>query len=97
MTGVVKKKKSESTVGDEKEGTTPGVKPSHMIRVGKWKIKGYRWQVPLLAALPPNMALDSMDVELKLKDDGPSHKKDSDAGDQVGIHFIAKGKYYVLN
>jgi hypothetical protein len=84
---------------------TPGVKPSHIIRVGKWTIEGYRWQAPLLAALPSNMAIDSMTVELKLKDEAPSaakgnvpsQKKDSNADEQVGIHFTAKGKYYVLD
>jgi len=53
-----------------------------MIRQGAWKIEGFRWQAPLLARLPPSMTLESLTVELWLKD-------------QVGIHFTAKGKYYV--
>ncbi|MDQ7979844.1 type 4b pilus protein PilO2 [Paraburkholderia sp. SARCC-3016] len=53
-----------------------------VIRQGNWKIEGFRWQAPLLARLPPSMTLESLSVELWLKD-------------QVGIHFTAKGKYYV--
>jgi hypothetical protein len=40
------------------------------------------WQSRLLEKLPENMALDSL--ELELRDDGS------------GVHFTAKGKYYVL-
>ncbi len=55
-----------------------------MIRQGTWQIDGFRWQAPLLERLPPSMTLESLTVELWLKD-------------QVGIHFTAKGKYYVLD
>jgi len=74
---------------------TPGQKPAHMIRVGTWEIQGYRWQAPLLARLPSNMGLDSINVKLKLKDQ--AKKNNSDADVQAGIQFIAKGKYYVLD
>lgn len=74
---------------------TPGQKPAHMIRMGTWEIHGYRWQAPLLARLPSNMGLDSIDVKLKLKDQ--AKKNNSDADVQAGIQFIAKGKYYVLD
>ncbi|MFC0403136.1 type 4b pilus protein PilO2 [Paraburkholderia rhizosphaerae] len=57
-------------------------KPIPMIRQGTWKAEGFRWQAPLLARLPASMTLESLTVELWLKD-------------QVGIHFTAKGKYYV--
>ncbi len=74
---------------------TPGQKPAHMIRVGTWEIQGYRWQAPLLARLPSNMGLESINVKLKLKDQ--AKKNNSDADVQAGIQFIAKGKYYVLD
>jgi cytochrome oxidase assembly protein ShyY1 len=53
------------------------------VQRGTWQIDGYKWQSALLARLPDNMALDALDVELK--EDG------------TGVHFTAKGKYYVLN
>ncbi|WP_321817827.1 MULTISPECIES: hypothetical protein [unclassified Paraburkholderia] len=59
-----------------------------LLRAGNWEIDGYRWQSPLLAALPPNMILDSLSVKL-----------DTAAPEElgkVGIHFVAKGKYYVV-
>jgi hypothetical protein len=76
---------------------TPGQRPAHMIRVGAWEISGYRWQSVLLSKLPPDMTLDSMTVDLKLDDRGASRNQSNPANDQVGIHFIAKGKYYVLD
>ena len=54
-----------------------------LVQRGTWQIDGYKWQSALLARLPDNMALDALDVELK--EDG------------TGVHFTAKGKYYVLN
>ncbi|HKR43409.1 MAG TPA: hypothetical protein VJU59_27630, partial [Paraburkholderia sp.] len=59
-----------------------------LLREGRWEIDGYRWQAPLLAALPPNMTLESLNVKL-----------DTAAPEElgkVGIHFVAKGKYYVV-
>jgi hypothetical protein len=53
-----------------------------ILQAGDWTIEGYMWQSRLLEKLPENMALDSL--ELDLKDDGS------------GVHFTAKGKYYVL-
>ncbi|MGF6960704.1 hypothetical protein [Paraburkholderia youngii] len=73
-----------------------GPRPAQMIRVGTWEINGFRWQSPLLAKLPSNMTLDSMTVELKLNEQGATGKANGGAGDQGGIHFTAKGKYYVL-
>ena len=59
-----------------------------LLREGKWEIDGYRWQAPLLAALPSNMVLESLGVKL-----------DTAAPEElgkVGIHFVAKGKFYVV-
>lgn len=59
-----------------------------LIREGQWEIDGYRWQSPLLARLPPNMTLEALELAL-----------DTAAPDElgkVGIHFVAKGKYYVV-
>ncbi|SIT34871.1 conserved hypothetical protein [Paraburkholderia ribeironis] len=76
---------------------TPGARPPRMIRVGAWEISGYRWQAVLLSKLPPDMTLDSMTVELKLDERGASRNQSNPANEQAGIHFIAKGKYYVLD
>ncbi|SAK57445.1 hypothetical protein AWB76_02451 [Caballeronia temeraria] len=54
-----------------------------LVQRGAWQIDGYKWQSALLTRLPDNMALESLDIQLK--DDG------------TGVHFTAKGKYYVLN
>jgi hypothetical protein len=64
--------------------TGAGPRPTHLMRQGDWQIEGFRWQSVLLARLPSNMALDSLKVEYRVKD-------------PVGIHFTAKGKYYVLD
>lgn len=53
-----------------------------IVLAGDWTIDGYMWQSRLLQSLPENMSLDS--IELALKEDG------------TGVHFTAKGKYYVL-
>jgi hypothetical protein len=53
-----------------------------IVLAGDWTIDGYMWQTRLLANLPENMSLDTL--ELELKEDG------------TGVHFTAKGKYYVL-
>jgi hypothetical protein len=74
-----------------------GPRPAQMIRVGTWEINGFRWQSPLLAKLPSNMTLDSMTIDLKLMDQGATRTPIGGADDQGGIHFTAKGKYYVLN
>jgi hypothetical protein len=60
----------------------PGELQGPVVQAGDWQIDGYLWQAPLLARLPDNMALTGIDIELK--DDG------------TGVHFTAKGKYYVL-
>ncbi|BAO92949.1 hypothetical protein [Caballeronia cordobensis] len=62
---------------------TAGEVQGPLVQRGTWQIDGYMWQSALLARLPDNMALDTLDVELK--EDG------------TGVHFTAKGKYYVLN
>ncbi|MDR5826006.1 hypothetical protein [Caballeronia sp. LZ043] len=54
-----------------------------LVQRGSWQIDGYKWQSALLARLPDNMALDTLDIDLK--EDG------------TGVHFTARGKYYVLN
>ena len=74
-----------------------GPRPAEMMRVGSWEISGFRWQWPLLAKLPSNMTLESMTIEMKLESGGTTKKPNSEAEHQVGIHFTAKGKYYVLN
>ncbi|WP_175772982.1 hypothetical protein [Paraburkholderia phenazinium] len=60
----------------------PGESHGSLILEGKWEIDGYKWQAPLLERLPENMTLESLTVSLKTEGD-------------VGIHFVAKGKYYV--
>lgn len=67
----------------------PAGEPRHgaILQVGTWEIDGYRWQMPLLSQLPPNMALESLVATLQTK-----AGKDGAAG----IRFVAKGKYYVL-
>jgi hypothetical protein len=77
-------------------GTTDQ-RPAHMIREGTWEINGFRWQAPLLTRLPSNMSLESITVELKLNEQGAGKSQDGSASDSGGIHFTAKGKYYVLN
>lgn len=59
-----------------------------LLREGHWEIDGYRWQSPLLASLPSNMILESLEVKLDTAAPGELGK--------VGIHFVAKGKYYVV-
>ncbi|WP_229013630.1 hypothetical protein [Paraburkholderia gardini] len=61
----------------------PNATRAPLIRQGEWQIDGYRWQASLLARLPPNMSIDTFKVELKTRG-------------EVGVHFTAKGKYYVL-
>jgi hypothetical protein len=70
--------------------TPPPANEPHgpLIREGKWEIDGYRWQGTLLERLPPNMTLETLEVKL-----------DTAAPDElgkVGIHFVAKGKFYVV-
>ncbi|SOE97473.1 hypothetical protein SAMN05414139_10602 [Burkholderia sp. D7] len=60
----------------------PGEVRGPIVQIGDWEISGYMWQSVLLTRLPSSMALNTLDVELK--DDG------------AGVHFTAKGKYYVL-
>jgi hypothetical protein len=61
----------------------PGEVQGPIVQRGDWTIDGYKWQSALLQRLPSSMALDSLKIELK--EDG------------TGVHFTAKGKYYVLN
>ncbi|AOJ73336.1 MULTISPECIES: hypothetical protein [Burkholderia] len=68
-----------------------------LLKQGDWTIEGFRWQSPLLAKLPPNMALESLKVELRLND-GAGATTDKETGDSpYGVHFTAKGKYYVFD
>jgi len=60
----------------------PGEVRGPIVQIGDWEISGYMWQSVLLTRLPSSMALNTLDVELK--EDG------------AGVHFTAKGKYYVL-
>lgn len=60
----------------------PGEISGPLLQAGDWTIEGYMWQSRLLEKLPDNMALDSLELELK--------------ADGSGVHFTAKGKYYVL-
>jgi hypothetical protein len=59
-----------------------------LTREGKWEIDGYRWQAPLLERLPPNMTLDTLTVSLDTSAPEGTGK--------VGIKFVARGKYYVM-
>lgn len=61
---------------------TAGEVTGPIVQAGEWQIDGYMWQSPLLTRLPGSMSLTTL--ELELKDDG------------TGVHFTAKGKYYVL-
>ncbi|WP_176060329.1 type 4b pilus protein PilO2 [Paraburkholderia sp. BCC1876] len=61
-----------------------GPRPPHLIQEGDWTIEGFRWQSVLLDRLPSNMSLDTVKVEFLIKE-------------PIGIHFTAKGKYYVLD
>jgi len=70
--------------------TPPPANEHHgpLIRAGTWEIDGYRWQAPLLTRLPPDMTLQTLTVSL-----------DTAAAEElgkVGIKFVAKGKYYVV-
>jgi hypothetical protein len=70
---------------------------ARIIKQGDWTIEGFRWQAPLLAKLPPNMTLESLKVELRLTQ-GAGATTNSDTGDApYGVHFTAKGKYFVLD
>ncbi|MBN3776559.1 type 4b pilus protein PilO2 [Burkholderia sp. Ac-20345] len=74
-----------------------GARVGRLIKQGEWKIEGFRWQSALLAKLPPNMALESLKVELRLKE-GVGPTTSSDTGDSpYGVHFTAQGKYYVFD
>lgn len=61
-----------------------GPRPAHLMREGDWTIEGFKWQSVLLARLPANMVLDSLKVEFQTTE-------------PIGIHFTAKGKFYVLD
>jgi hypothetical protein len=70
--------------------TPPPANETHgsLIREGTWEIDGYRWQGPLLERLPANMTLETLEEKL-----------DTAAPDElgkVGIHFVARGKFYVV-
>lgn len=74
-----------------------GTHVGRVIKQGDWTIDGFRWQSPLLEKLPPNMALESLQVQLRLKE-GVAPTTSSDTGDSpYGVHFTAKGKYYVFD
>ncbi|TDN59095.1 hypothetical protein [Paraburkholderia sp. BL10I2N1] len=78
-------------------GTAAPGANAHLVRQGTWQIEGFRWQAVLLSRLPSSMALDSLTLELRLKDQGTTSAQAGAADEQVGVHFTAKGKYYVLN
>jgi len=67
------------------------------VERGTWTIQGYRWQTPLLARLPPNMTLESLDVDLRLNSGKGNASVQAAAGQENGVHFTAKGTYYVLD
>lgn len=78
-------------------GAGDGAHVGQLLKQGDWTIEGFRWQSPLLAKLPPNMALESLKVELRLNE-GASATPSKDTGDSsYGIHFTAQGKYYVFD
>jgi hypothetical protein len=70
--------------------TPPPANEPHgpLIREGKWEIDGYLWQAPLLARLPSSMTLETLSVKLNTSAPEETGK--------VGIQFVAKGKYYVV-
>ncbi|AKM45325.1 hypothetical protein NL30_36400 [Burkholderia contaminans] len=78
-------------------GAGEGAHVGRLLKQGDWTIEGFRWQSPLLAKLPPNMALESLRVELRLNE-GAAATTNKETGDSpYGVHFTAKGKYYVFN
>ncbi|KUY50340.1 hypothetical protein [Burkholderia sp. RF2-non_BP3] len=78
-------------------GAGEGAHGSRLLRQGEWTIEGFRWQSPLLAKLPPNMALESLKVELRLNEGAPATTNKETGDSPYGVHFTAKGKYYVFN
>lgn len=74
-----------------------GVRGVRLLKQGEWTIEGFRWQTPLLAKLPPNMALESLKVELRLNEGAPATTNKETGDSPYGVHFTAKGKYYVSN
>lgn len=78
-------------------GAGEGAHVGRLLKQGDWTIEGFRWQSPLLAKLPPNMALESLKVELRLNE-GAAPTINKETGDSpYGVHFTAKGKYYVFD
>ncbi|TDA45590.1 hypothetical protein [Burkholderia pyrrocinia] len=78
-------------------GASETAKVGRLLKQGDWTIEGFRWQSPLLAKLPPNMALESLKVELRLNE-GAGGTTNKETGDSpYGVHFTAKGKYYVFD
>ncbi|WP_186031972.1 hypothetical protein [Burkholderia gladioli] len=73
------------------------VRGVRLLKQGEWTIEGFRWQTPLLAKLPPNMALESLKVELRLNEGAPATTNKETGDSPYGVHFTAKGKYYVSN
>lgn len=51
------------------------------VMKGNWEIAGQSWQMPLIEALPPNLAVERVELDLKPE----------------GLMFKAKGTYYVLS
>lgn len=49
------------------------------VMKGNWEIVGQSWQMPLIEALPPNLAVERVELDLKPE----------------GLMFKAKGTYYV--
>jgi hypothetical protein len=69
-------------VGPLMAGQVPASHHGPVLLEGQWEIKGYFWQEPLLARLPPNMALESLKVTYL-------------ANGVMGVQFDAKGTFYV--
>ncbi|WP_322074720.1 type 4b pilus protein PilO2 [Burkholderia cepacia] len=67
------------TLGDPQRLTVQPVHLRRLLMSGKWSVTGQSWQLPLVAALPSNLTVEK--VELDLSADG--------------LKFNAKGTYYV--
>ncbi|NIE81914.1 MULTISPECIES: hypothetical protein [unclassified Burkholderia] len=78
-------------------GMGEGGRAARLLKQGDWTIEGFRWQTQLLAKLPPNMALQSLKVELRLNEGAPATTNKETGDSPYGVHFTAKGKYYVFD
>ncbi|WP_321853557.1 hypothetical protein [Burkholderia cenocepacia] len=78
-------------------GAVEGGRVGPLLKQGGWTIEGFRWQSPLLAKLPPNMTIESLKVDLRLNEGATATPNRETGESSYGVHFTAKGKYYVFD